>query len=154
MNNSKAGPVVALVGAGFAILGALMPWGTIASAFGSASIAGMEGDGKITAALAVGVGLIAGIRLLGASRGRAWAILSAIGGILVAGIALVDYTNVSERVASVGPYVHAAVGSGLYISALGGLVMLVALFVPAQRDAAPAPGDRASSRSSGPRRSA
>ncbi len=43
---------VGLIGAGIAIVGALLSWVSVASVFGELGVNGIEGDGKITTALA------------------------------------------------------------------------------------------------------
>ena len=52
----KAGPALAAVGGRLVLIGSFMPRASIATAFGTISIAGTEGDGKIT--LAVGLAMV------------------------------------------------------------------------------------------------
>jgi hypothetical protein len=51
------GPIITLASAGLIGLGSLLPWATLSSPFGTASIPGTRGDGQITLVLGILIGL-------------------------------------------------------------------------------------------------
>jgi hypothetical protein len=60
---NRTGPIVALIGGALVLVGSFLPWATVASGFGSASLSGTEGDGKITLVVGLLAALVAVIEL-------------------------------------------------------------------------------------------
>lgn len=104
----------------------MMPWVT---AFGGAlSKSGTDGDGVITlitAVIAAGFGLVIGVR-----SGALWApILGLVAGLIIAGIAGYDIHDVKARIAAASASGLAEVGSGLWVTLIGGIgVVATAVF--------------------------
>jgi hypothetical protein len=120
------GPILGLVGGGLVLLGSFMPWATIASGFGSAGVAGTEGDGKITLFLAL---LLVILGVLSLTSGRRLAVLQVLISVLAGIIAVIDLSNVSGRVADISSsFVHASVGTGLYLVLAGAIAAAVGGF--------------------------
>ena len=109
-----------LAGVGVGI-GSLLPWVTVISIFGSISVAGTQGDGKITLGLAVAVviGFLTRLRWL------QW--LASLGALAVGGY---DLINVSRAIGDAeSEYVKASTGYGLYIAVGSAVLALVAAYV-------------------------
>ena len=109
-----------LAGVGVGI-GSLLPWVTVITIFGSMSVAGTEGDGKLTLGLAVAVviGFLARLRWL------QW--LASLGALAVAGY---DLINVSNSVSDAeSEYMKASTGYGLYIAFGSAVLAVVAAYV-------------------------
>ena len=116
---------IGLAGAAVAVIGAFLPWVSVASAFGSLGVNGIEGDGKITAGLAA-VG--------GALLWSGWAkrkLGSVIATIVVAAIAgavtLYDWTKMSGKVRDLNDssdFVRASIGLGFYVTGVGIVALL------------------------------
>lgn len=105
------GEKVGLIGAILIIMGSMLPWGT--GPFGM-SASGLEGDGIITLLL----GIVSIILLALASWGRENKIGQPILGILViliAGNVFLDMMDIPI----------ASPGSGLYLTLLGGIILLL-----------------------------
>lgn len=99
------------IGAAIALfIGALLPWATIATPFGIASKAGIEGDGFIT----LGLGLVGALASWQAGR---WLIATILAGALVVLITIIDYADIS------GGDPDISVGSGLIMSLVAGVVL-------------------------------
>jgi hypothetical protein len=125
-------------GAAAAILGAFLPWASVSAAFvGSISREGIEGDGRITAGLSVLAGVFA-ITMLRAARRPATGYLifvGAIGGaILAAGV--YDYRNLQDVFDNMTEeqkrLIVAKVGTGLYLTMVGGLTIVVGAVLGSQ----------------------
>lgn len=121
---SRTAGVLAIGAATLVAIGSLGPWVSGQAAFvGSFEVSGMEGDGKITL-----VGGLAAVVLLAflltSSPDSSWlGIVSAIALAICAVIGIVDWQDVSDRVASVDadtPLV-ARVGWGLQVVTIGGV---------------------------------
>lgn len=99
------------------IVGALLPWATLTSGFGSASIAGTDGDGVFAIALGALVA-VAGVGMFnGSGTARAGAVVF---GVLAAALMVSSFMNISEVVDE--SEVRASVGIGLWVGLLGGLL--------------------------------
>jgi hypothetical protein len=113
-------PWVAYGGAGAVVLGSLLPWVTVHSAFGSISIAGTEGDGVIT--LIIGLAFAAGF----AAKKT---VLAALAGFAALGMAIYELTNVQSGIRDaereLGEFATASVGIGLWIVLIGAIAMLL-----------------------------
>lgn len=119
-----------VAGCAAALAGSFMPWVTITSVFGTIGINGTEGDGKITACVALAAGLWAVIGLNTSSRSkvRFAGVLSLIGVIA----SVYELQHVSSRAGGMnGAAVKASVGSGIWLMLAGFLVAAVCLFKPA-----------------------
>jgi hypothetical protein len=140
MDRRLVSGIVTLVGGGLLLLGSFLPWAQVASLFGTVSVNGTEGDGKITAAVGVAVALVGLVTV--ANRKARLSILAPILGLVGAGAGVLDLANVNDKFASVSSsLVHPSIGIGLYLVILGGIVTLVAaLFGAADKNAAQAPG--------------
>lgn len=102
------------------IVGAFLPWVSAATAFGSVSVNGIEGDGKLTA----GAGAVAGVLLLVAMSDRSRRLCAAVVavGVVAAAAATWDYTKVQDRVSDANAessLIHASVGAGIYLTIAG-----------------------------------
>lgn len=117
----------ALVGAVVIVVGALLPWVTVSTAFGTISVSGTEGDGVIT--LVCGV-IAAALLVLGRGRKTA-AILAMLVGGLVAAVGLYDLVNVSAAAADVNGLARASAGVGLWVTLVGGATTAVCSLVAA-----------------------
>jgi hypothetical protein len=107
------------MGAGaLVMLGSLLPWATVSSAFGQISLAGTEGDGKFTLGLgaAIIVGFVGGWVWL---QGPA-----ALGALGLSAYHVVDVSNNAAEVDS--DFVRASVGWGLWLTFIAAIVAVVA----------------------------
>lgn len=116
---SRTGPVISLVGAALVVLGALMPWATLSTAFGSVSIPGTEGDGEIVLILGVVIAVLATLELTRQPR-----LGLRIGVGVCAGIALliglIDFSSITDHIRTENLEAGvASVGAGLYAVLLG-----------------------------------
>ena len=119
----KAGPALTAIGGGIVLLGSFLPWATVSSGFGTASVSGTEGDGKITMALGIALVTLGVIEL---TRSTSLRVLILIAATLAAGIGVLDFISANERVAGVeSAFVHASVGVGLYAVIGGGILAIV-----------------------------
>jgi hypothetical protein len=117
-----------LIGGAAVVVGSLLPWGTVTTVFGSVSIAGTEGDGKITLALGGALVLIAVLEMVGQISASKWVLGLVAAG--AAGVAGYDWLNISQRLGEVqSEYARASVGIGLQVAALGGVLALVGALV-------------------------
>ncbi len=99
------------------MIAAILPWATLQTAFGSISRGGMDdgGDGIFTAILGIAGGIAAY---------SGWRIVSAIAGLMIAGIGYLDIRDVSGITDEDSAIV--TVGPGLYLTVLAGVVMFLA----------------------------
>ena len=117
--------ILALVGGALMVLGSVLPWAQVTSVFGSVSLNGTEGDGKVTLVLGLVVAVL-GLVALANHRAKLH-ILVPILGLIGGGVGLYDLLNVSSKFESVSSeFVRPSVGIGLYLVILGGGVALVA----------------------------
>ena len=120
------GPILGLVGGGLLLLGSFMPWASIASGFGSIGVAGTEGDGKITLFLGLGIVVFGVVSL---TSGRRLAVLQVLVSLAAGVVAGIDMGNMSSKIAAVNTgFVHASVGTGLYLVLAGAIVAAVGGF--------------------------
>lgn len=112
--------ILGMVGGGLAVVGALLPWATVATAFGSVSATGIDGDGKFALGLGAVIALAAFIRYgSGGKRG-----IIALLGIVTLVLAAFEYQSVSARIDPTAAF-HESVGAGLYLVFLGGAAALL-----------------------------
>jgi hypothetical protein len=130
--SNKAGPALAAVGGGLVLIGSFMPWASVATAFGTVSIAGTEGDGKITLAIGLAMVLLSVLELTGNVMviGLPTRILGLIAAFIAAGVGGYDLVNVGENLSSVSSqFARASIGVGLYAVIGGGVVAIVGGFM-------------------------
>lgn len=116
------GRLIGLAGAALLAIGAFLPWGKI---MGIIEAKGIDGDGKIT----LGIGIIAIILLL-IKKAPLW--ISLILGVVALAIGGYDFyamTTVDKELglelAELAELAKVTVGSGLYLTVLGGLALTV-----------------------------
>jgi hypothetical protein len=120
----RTAALVAIAGAVMLGVGCLLPWATITTGLGSASVNGIEGDGVII----LGIALIIGIAAVAAldRPGRLLPVVIFTGASLALIALAADYLSVVERLEEASSSVaRASVGAGLYLSMAGGLVAVV-----------------------------
>lgn len=119
-----------LVGAIAVVVGALLPWATVSTAFGTLSVNGTDGDGVLT----LGGGVVAAALLL-FGRGRRWAaVVAAVVGVLVTIVGVYDLVNVSSAAAgATSNFARASAGVGLWVTVVGGLACAICSMVAAAR---------------------
>jgi hypothetical protein len=111
-NLGALGAIAAGIGA------AVLPWAKVASVFGSLEISGMDGDGKIALVLAV-------LALLAAASDQAWSLM--LLGFVGAALMVYEWKNVSDFAGeSQSGLAVASVGSGIYVSLAGFVLVLIA----------------------------
>jgi hypothetical protein len=122
--------VALVIGAALIGGGSFLPWITVSSII-SASRSGLDsgGDGIITLAIGVILALIAVANFGAAGLGMGSRLLAFVGGLAACGVAVLDGSDVANRVAAVSSiYVTGQVGMGLFVVGIGGgLAILVAL---------------------------
>jgi hypothetical protein len=116
--------ILTLVAGGMALLGAMLPWVSVTTIFGSLSKNGMDGDGQLTALGGLVLGVIALIVLVTKTRNRAPAVLAIVVGAAIFVVGLIDLLDVSHRIAGLQATAgaDASVGIGLWLTCLAGLV--------------------------------
>jgi hypothetical protein len=109
-----------------------MPWASVATAFGTISIAGTEGDGKITLAVGLATVLLSVLELTGNVLvvGLPTRVLGLIAAFRAAGVGAYDLVNVSNNLSSASSELgRASIGVGLYAVVGGGVIAIVGGFM-------------------------
>jgi hypothetical protein len=118
-----------LAGAAVTVVGSFTPWVTIQTAFGSIARSGTDGNGDGLITLILGGLLVLGeiINLTAKRRsGTFEGMIDLLLSIIVGFVAGYDINNVNQRAASLSSnYASAGVGYGLYLVALGALIIAV-----------------------------
>jgi hypothetical protein len=119
------GQQLTLFGAFGLLVGAFLPWATIASPLLGLSLskAGYEGDGLFTGG--VGLLLLLGSVISKGKPGRLYSIAGVVFSVLAGAILFMDLSSVRGVVSDVGEDVIASVGPGVYVSIVGALLALV-----------------------------
>jgi tetratricopeptide (TPR) repeat protein len=119
------GQILTLLGAIGLLAGAVLPWISFTSMFGTVSKAGYEGDGILTGGIGLPLLLIA--LLVKGNPGHSYSILGVIFALIAGVIAFWDLSNVSSRVAEINADMSflASVGPGLYITVIGAILAFV-----------------------------
>ena len=119
------GQQLTMIGAIGLLLGALLPWASIASIFGQTSIAGYEGDGVITGA--IGLLLLIGSLLNKGKSGKRYSITSTVFAIIAGLIGISNLSNINSIVADISSdsLVLVSTGSGLYVTILGAVLAMI-----------------------------
>jgi RNA polymerase subunit RPABC4/transcription elongation factor Spt4 len=127
---------VAIVASLAVIVGSIGPWATVTAAFfGQIEVGGLSGDGKLT----VWGGVIAGVLMLAVCanpRRAGFAVLAALSLLLVAGVGIYDWMNVSDAAREAEGQRFAAavgVGWGLVLVTFGGVIGTVCAIVQAMQ---------------------
>lgn len=120
----KIGPAMMVVGGGAAVAGSFLAWITVKAMGQEQTIAGFQGDGKITVA-AAGIAVVLGLIAL-AGKGVPKASLMIVGvlaGLAAAGVAGYDYMQMRKAADTVeklgGSYTP---GIGIYLVMAGGAI--------------------------------
>jgi hypothetical protein len=138
--SQRTAALVAIAGAVMLGVGCLLPWATITTGFGSASLNGIEGDGVIVLGIALVIG-IAGVAALD-RVGKVPSIVIFTGASIALVVLASDYLGVAEKLEEASSSVaRASVGVGLYLCMAGGLVAIVgAVILMRNAENAPATG--------------
>jgi hypothetical protein len=128
---NKAGPVITLIGGVLVAVGSLMPWATVTHAFGTLTVNGTEGDGRITLVVGLILVLVAVLELAGTVSGRNVARdIALILAFVAAGIGVYQIVNLESRLGDVrSEFARASVGMGLYSVVGGGVLGVVGGFL-------------------------
>jgi len=122
-----------------ALLGSFLPWITATAAFvGTISRNGFDGggDGILTAALGLLIGLM-GIAILARSGSSRTARIGAlVGGILLGIVAILDIQGVNERLRGLEDAIVGSLGTGLIVVAFAAVVTVIGTFIPSSRGSA------------------
>lgn len=123
----KRGKLMTLIGSIVLIIGAFLPWISVASLFGKTGPAyegiaiGWEGDGVITGG--IGLLLLLGAMLFKGSSGKKYAILRVVLALVVGAVVFLDFLRIAELQPESG--IIAATGFGLYVTLLGALFAVI-----------------------------
>jgi hypothetical protein len=117
--------IAVFVGAGLLIFGSFLPWVKASVAFITFEKNGMDGDGAFTLILG-----IAAVLVFSLVRGTAGRVLTLVAGLLAAAVTFYDIVDVQRLAGEVTSgagsiSVDASVGIGLWVCAIGALVVLV-----------------------------
>lgn len=127
VSTSGAG-IVVVAGSVLLGLGSALPWAKVSAGIFARTASGTDGDGVITLAIAVVVGLVASLGLRKSGQSRNPAILGLVGGIAAGGVSIYDTINVENAVAnaeSSSVYIDASVGIGLYLCILASALIVI-----------------------------
>jgi len=121
MQPSRLAAVLGFLGA---FIGSFLPWVTV----GVFSVAGTDGDGGITLALALVGGLVIGL-----SRSPAASIVAGLIALAVVGVASYDAVNISNKANAANTIVqlHASIGAGLVLVLVSSIMASFASFAHA-----------------------
>ena len=130
--------IVVFLGAGLLIFGSFLPWVKASIGLLSVEKTGMDGDGVFTLGLGVAAILLFG--LLHSTIGR---VLTLIAALLAAAVAFYDVIDVQQTAddltSRAGTFtINASVGIGLWLAAMGSLVLIAGVIL-AFRDGLPKP---------------
>ena len=117
---SRKATWVVLAGCALVAVGSFLPWVKITVLFGTLSKDGIEGDGKLTLALAV---LTAAVAWWGVKK-----IPTLACGLVLVAVAVFEFADAANRFArarAVSGLVHPSYGAGLYLVLLGSITICV-----------------------------
>lgn len=118
-----------VIGAGaLLILGSVLPWATVSTAFLSLSVNGTAGDGGITLTLGI-VALVIGVLLVRGFVATGWLIGVGVIFLIALGVSLHDASDVSSVSSQLSQDVGVSVGIGLWLCLLASVSGLVATIV-------------------------
>ncbi|MEL7210018.1 MAG: hypothetical protein AAGK32_17600 [Actinomycetota bacterium] len=101
------------------LVGAVLPWATVSTGFGSFSKAGTEGDGVLTLVLGLVIGGLALPMLTSRTVKRGLAIGIVIAAGIALAIAIYDIVDVNNTLGDLGEFADGSPGVGLYLTAAG-----------------------------------
>lgn len=141
----EKGAALAIVAGGILMaIGALMPWATVRSSFGSVSVSGFErgGDGVTCLILGAVATLIGGALLIGGDLPVIVARSPIPAGLVAGWIGFMSYSDIDGRVDDIGTnFVSGSVGPGVSVVIVGaGLALIGGLSLAYQRRFDPDPG--------------
>ncbi len=111
-------------GAAALVLGSFMPWVKASAGIFNASKNGIDGDGVLTLAAAVGIALM--FWLLRTPKGSAWVVIALAGvATAIAAYDAADVKNKADELTRSYSGVSASVGIGLWIALIGGAVAFI-----------------------------
>jgi hypothetical protein len=116
--------VAVLVSAAVLLVGSCLTWVKASAGPFSVTRGGLSGDGRITIAIAIAVGLI----FLLVRQKNVAATLTIVGGVLAAGTTLYDIGDIKHRASDLSTStvsVQATIGIGLILSAIAGVALVV-----------------------------
>lgn len=105
-----------------AMLGAVLPWAEATTVFGTVTVAGTVGDGKITGGAGIITAAIALATLLGMTTMPSYWLMVAMGGTITA---VGGYDLANGPAAGSTSTVIITVGVGLYLTVLAGIAVVV-----------------------------
>ncbi len=121
---NKTGPVLELLGGGVVVLGSVLPWASLTTIFGTASVPGTEGDGLITMVVGGALCLLAILELGSSYDTRTLVMYAAMA---AGGIGVYEWVTVRDRLVDVSSELaRASVGVGVYAVILGAALAFVA----------------------------
>jgi hypothetical protein len=127
----STGAVILLAAAAALVLGALLPWAKASAGFISVSKAGTDGDGVITLILGLAVAVLALVAWK-PQQHQVAVILGLLAGVAAGAVAIYDIVNVSNAITTAeasSSLVHASVGAGLWITAVGAAIAIAGALV-------------------------
>lgn len=107
------------------VVGALLPWANLTSAFLGMSVskAGYEGDGLITGA--IGLLLLISAILAKGKSGKTYSIAATIFAVIAGLILISDLTGINRLVSNAESGVMASAGVGIYVSIIGAVLAVI-----------------------------
>lgn len=127
--------IVTALGGVAIVIGSLLPWTTFtAGLVGTVSVAGTEGDGMLTLAGGVVIGLLGfGAYITGRPT---FAVPAAIASGVIVWLAFNDGTKLAEHFKTLGTGIRATIGIGLWLVGAGGVLGAIAGFLAGRNAAA------------------
>ncbi len=120
----RTGPILELVGGALVVAGALLPWASVSTVFGTASVPGTEGDGLI--ALAVG-GVLCLLAILELGNRQDTRTLALYVAMAAGGLGVYEWITVRDKLLNVSSELaRASVGIGIYAVIAGAALAFVA----------------------------
>jgi hypothetical protein len=136
--NRLIGGTVVLIGALLAIVGSILPWARVEGNIVSLSKSGTQGDGALTMIAGIIILVMGALMLVLESYGIA-VILSVLGGLGCAAVAVIDLVDLSARISGISnDYLTVKAGEGIYMVLVAGIIVVIGAAI--DRIGAPAKG--------------
>lgn len=117
---NRTGPILELVGGAVVVLGSLLPWASVTTVFGTASVPGTEGDGLI--ALGVG-GVVCLLAVLELGNRNDTRTLTMYVTLAAGALGVYEWVTIRARLMEVSSeFARASVGIGVY-AVIGGAAL-------------------------------
>jgi len=116
-----------LGGAVAVVIGAVLPWASLSTPFGTISKNGSDGDGIITMVFGIATGALLVIRW-NRARARGLTIAALVLSVLVGLIAVYDMIDVKSRFSARGS-LNASIGVGLWLTLFGAAAALAGTII-------------------------